>query len=857
MKKITVGILAHVDSGKTTLSEGLLYASGAIRKQGRVDHKNTFLDTDKLERDRGITIFSKQAVLNVGNTEITLLDTPGHVDFSSETERTLQVLDYCILVISGTDGVQSHTETLWSLLKSHNIPTFIFVNKMDISPYTKNALIHNLKNRLDDAITDFTMDTESTEFMEEISMCNETIMNSFLEKGEIKKSDIEDAIHKRQLFPCFFGSALKSEGVSEFLNIFESYTKMPEKNNNFGAKVFKITRDEQNNRLTHLKITGGSLKVREILKGFDQKGEEWEEKVNSIRIYSGEKFKVCDEAVQGTVCAVSGLNKTFPGEGLGTEENSSELTLEPVFSYRVQINDNTDIHTAISHLKKLEEEETNLHILWNEQLKEIRIELMGEVQSEILKQIILERFNLDIDFVQGGIIYKETVKEPVIGIGHYEPLRHYAEVHLLIEPLEQGSGIVFDTNVSEDDLNKNWQRLILTHLQEKTHIGVLTGSPITDVKITLINGRAHLKHTEGGDFRQATYRAVRHGLMMAENVLLEPWYDFTLELPTENVGRAMTDIQQMGGTLLPAETKIDYSVLKGSAPVIKMRNYQMEVTVYTKGKGHLSLTLNGYKPCSNAEEIIESISYDPLSDIENTPDSVFCSHGAGFTVKWDEVSDYAHLESSLDSEKEEETEILPVKKFYSKIIADEEELISIFEKTYGKIERKIQNKLKTQKEPVPVKYKKPPKVYDKNYLLVDGYNIIFASDELKNIAKSSLEHARYHLIDLMSTYRIIRPCELILVFDAYKVKGNRGEVEKINGINVVYTKEAETADAYIEKATHELSKNNRVRVATSDGLEQLIILGSGALRVPASAFLKELQDAKTELDKMIEDTSRN
>ena len=857
MKKITTGILAHVDSGKTTLSEGLLYVSGNIRKHGRVDHKNTFLDTNEIERDRGITIFSKQAVLSLKNSEITLLDTPGHVDFSSETERTLQVLDYIIMVISGTDGVQSHTETLWSLAKSHGIPVFIFVNKMDISNYTKDALVHNLKNKLDDSITDFTKDLTSDEFMEDISMCSEKIMNSFLENGKAKKEDIMEAIEKRQLFPCFFGSALKLEGVSEFLNVFDEYTKMPKLKNDFGAKVFKISRDEQNNRLTYIKVTGGSLKVREILKGTDLKGEEWEEKVNSIRIYSGEKFKTADEVPQGTVCTLSGLTKTYPGEGLGSEENSSSLTLEPVFSYRVQINDNTDIHTVISNLLKLEEEETQLHILWNEQLKEIRIELMGEVQSEILKRIIKERFNMDVDFVQGGIIYRETVKEPVIGIGHYEPLRHYSEVHLLIEPNEQGKGVEFDSKISEDDLSKNWQRLILTHLKEKTHLGVLTGSPLTDVKITLINGRAHLKHTEGGDFRQATYRAVRHGLMYAENVLLEPWYDFTLEVPTENVGRAMTDVQQMGGTVSPVETGEDYSVLKGSAPVIKMRDYQKEVTVYTKGKGHIFLKLSGYKPCPDAEKIVEEINYNPEQDLENTPDSVFCSHGAGFTVKWDEVKDYAHLESSLEEKNEEQQEIVPIKKQYSKIIADEEELISIFEKTYGKIERKLQNKLRPAKQPVPEKYKKPPKVYEKNYLLVDGYNIIFASDELKEISKSNLEHARYTLIDMLSTYNIIKPCELILVFDAYKVKGNRGEVEKINGISVVYTKEAETADAYIEKVTHELSKNNRVRVATSDGLEQLIILGSGALRVPASSFLKELSDAKKELEKLIEETNKN
>lgn len=848
MKKIVLGILAHVDSGKTTLSEGLLFSAGEIRKRGRVDHGDTFLDTDLMEKERGITIFAKQAVLKTQNSLITLLDTPGHIDFSAETERTLSVLDYAILVISGTDGVQSHTLTLWHLLKSHNIPVFVFVNKMDISPYDKNALLHNLKSKLDDNCL---IIEDNEEFYENAAMCSEEAMHSFLESGTIKEDTIKELIQNRQMFPCFFGSALKQEGVDSFLQLIDRYSVMPKEENAFGAKIFKITTDEQGNRLTHMKITGGSLSVKEIITGVDREGEEWSEKVNSVRIYSGNKFTVTEKAYQGTVCAVLGLSKTFSGQGLGFENTSSDVTLEPVFSYKIQINDQTDSIVALSKLKKLEEEEPQLKVFWNEQLKEIHLRLMGEIQCEILKRILIERFSLDIDFVEGGIVYKETIKNPVEGVGHFEPLRHYAEVHLLIEPLPLGEGLKFETRCSEDSLSKNWQRLILTHLKERTHTGVLTGAPLTDVKITLVSGKAHLKHTEGGDFRQATYRAVRQGLMQAENVLLEPYYSFILELPSLCLGRAMTDIENMGGTVSPPETDGENAVLTGRAPVSKMRNYHREITVYTKGKGRLSCKLSGYEPCLNQEDVVKASGYDPEADIINTADSVFCSHGAGFAVKWNEVFDYMHL-PLLSTEKPKETEIKAFIPQKNKTAISDEELIKIFEMTYGKINTAPRKEMRTEKH-IPSSPKYKPKVFDGSYLLVDGYNIIHASEELKKLAEESLEHARHSLISKLMGYQIIKNIEIIVVFDAYKVKGNHGETEKIQNISIVYTKEAETADAYIEKATHRLSKNNRVQVATSDGLEQIIILGQGALRIPASQFLADLENAQTEIEKMVKD----
>ncbi len=853
MKRLVTGILAHVDSGKTTLSEAMLYTAGEIRRLGRVDHKDAFLDTNELERERGITIFSKQAVMKLKNTELTLLDTPGHVDFSAEAERTLQVLDYAVLVISGTDGVQPHTETLWGLLARYGVPVFIFVNKMDISAFNRGELMESLKRRLGDGCIDFGAEHGEV-FMEEAAMCDEAAMNAFIENGSVGLRELRDAIKARRIFPCWFGSALKNEGVAEFMRGLEEYTKAPIYGESFGAKIFKITTDEQGKRLTHMKITGGSLKVRDALCGTKNGRDKWAEKVTGIRIYSGEKFTAADEALPGTVCAVTGLTETYAGEGLGAEPDSPSAVLEPVLSYKIELPDGSDVSKAMAELRKLEEEDPQLHIMWNERLKEIHVQVMGEVQLEILERIIPERLDMEVSFGRGSIAYKETIAAPSEGVGHYEPLRHYAEVHLLLEPAERGSGLHFYSDCSEDALDRNWQRLILTHLEEKEHIGVLTGSPITDMNITLIAGRAHQKHTEGGDFRQATYRAVRHGLKCAESILLEPWYEFKLEVPQDCVGRAMTDIQRMSGSFDPPETIGETAVITGTAPVSEMTDYQSEVTGYTRGRGRLVCILKGYEPCHNAEQVIEEIGYDSDTDIENTADSVFCSHGAGFVVKWDEVRNYMHIDTGFDpyGEDEEQEEQAPEQRRYSGD-ADDKELMRIFEQTYGAVRRDPYTAMKTRKATSgEKKYKKAaPLPQGPEYLLVDGYNIIFAWDELKDAARESLETARELLISRLSNYQGYKKCELILVFDAYKVKGNRGEVEKIDNISVVYTKEAETADMYIEKTAHELGRKRRVRVATSDALEQLIILGSGAVRVSANEFKSEVEQAEKEIRELI------
>ena len=860
MKKISLGILAHVDSGKTTLSEGLLYCAGEIKKAGRVDHKNTFLDTEMMEKERGITIFSKQAVLKSQKSIITLIDTPGHIDFSAETERVLSVLDYAVLVINGTDGVQSHTNTLWSLLKSHNIPVFIFVNKMDITTYSKDALLSNLKNKLDENCIILNEDNES--YYENIAMCSESAMEEFLETGYVEKDSIKKLIKSRKIFPCYFGSALKQYGVEEFYNLIDEYTLPQPENNNFGAKVFKITQDEQGNRLTHIKITGGLLKIKQILQYKDTENNEISEKINSIRIYSGSKFTTSDFADQGTVCAIVGLTKTYSGQGFGFEESDVSVMLEPVFSYKVQINDTTDNIVALSKLRKLQEEEPQLKVSWNETLKEIHLCIMGDIQGEILKRVLLERFSLDVDFIEGSILYKETINNTVEGVGHYEPLKHYAEVHLILEPGERGSGVVIESDCSEDELSKNWQRLILTHLSEKTHIGVLTGSPITDIKIKLVSGKAHIKHTEGGDFRQATYRALRQGLMEAENVLLEPIYGISLELTTNCVGRAMTDIENMGGSVVVLSSDADLTTLTGSAPVSKIQNYQKDLTNYTKGKGKLSCKPIGYDICKNQEEIINNINYNPELDTENTPDSVFCSHGSGFIVKWNEVYDYMHI-PLLAQKFSPVTEIAPIKSSNSKITnISDDELIRIFEMTYGKINSQPYKEMRTEKTKHTTEYKGNNKKYDNTYLLVDGYNIIHFWDELKLLASENLQHAREMLIEKLHPYKLLKKLEIIVVFDAYKVKNGIRTTEVAHGINIVYTKEAETADAYIEKATHSLSRNNRVYVATSDGLEQLIILGQGAIRIPASQFVEEVKNSDKEMQKIIEiynkkNTSKN
>lgn len=853
MKRLVIGILAHVDSGKTTLSEGLLYRSGEIRKIGRVDHGDAFLDTNEIEREKGITIFSKQAVMRLKDTEITLVDTPGHIDFSTETERTLQILDYAILVISGTDGVQNHTETLWRLLIRYNIPTFIFINKMDISNKSREELIGELQSRLDKSCVDFS-DRSSPELAEAVAVSDERAMERFLESETVTDEDIINAVYKRSVFPCFFGAALKLEGVDEFLRGLDRYTKAPKAESRFGAKVFKISEDEQGKRLTHMKITGGTLKVKTPLSGRAKDGESWNEKADQIRIYSGEKFKMTDTAEAGTVCAVTGLTKTYPGEGLGAEPESDMPVLEPVLTYKIDVLDRNDIHYALTQLKKLEEEEPQLHIIWNEQHREIHIQLMGEVQLEVLKRIIKERFNMEVEFGRGSISYRETITMPVEGVGHFEPLRHYSEVHVLLEPLPRGSGLKFAAECSEDVLDKNWQRLILTHMQEKAHIGVMTGSPITDMKITLVAGRAHKKHTEGGDFRQATYRAIRHGLMVAESmgetILLEPWYSFRLEVPTENVGRAMTDIQQMGGSFTQPSPDGEYSILCGSAPVANMRDYHTELTGYTRGRGRLFCIVKGYEPCHNTDEVKEQIGYDSDADIDNPADSVFCAHGAGFIVKWDEVYDYMHVDSGYtDTGGGDDDNAQTRVSSYMGAVVNDEELLRIFEKTYGPVKVKNYNALNTvkKKENKAPKLRSRPVPRGPSYLLVDGYNIIFAWDDLSETAKTNLDAAREQLISRLCNYRGFTDSELILVFDAYKVKGNPGTVEKVHNINVVYTKEAETADMYIERVTHELGKKHRVRVATSDNLEQIIILGNGATRVSANEFLKEVEDTEKEI----------
>lgn len=870
MKKLVIGILAHVDAGKTTLAEGILYLTGSIRKLGRVDHKDAFLDTYEMERARGITIFSKQAIFSYNDLDATMLDTPGHVDFSSEMERTLQVLDYAILVISGSDGVQGHTLTLWRLLARYRIPTFLFVNKMDLESTDRTALLVELKRRLDDSCVDFGADLNPEEFMENLAMCDEALLNQYTEKGVLETDQITTFIADRKIFPCYFGSALKLEGVEEFLQGLARYTRKPPMKEEFGAKVFKIARDEQGNRLTYMKITGGRLKVKELLSNRENRvleADVWEEKVNQIRIYSGVRYETVEAAEQGCVCAVTGLSRTYPGEGLGIEAVSELPMLEPVLNYKLLLPQGLDAHTVLSKIRQLEEEDPLLHIVWSDQLKEVHVQLMGEVQLEVLKAQILERFGFCVEFDQGNIVYKETIQEPVIGVGHFEPLRHYAEVQLLLEPGEPGSGLEFDSSCSTDILDRDWQRLILTHLEEKEHIGVLTGSPITDLKITLINGRAHLKHTEGGDFRQATYRAVRQGLKKAKSVLLEPYYNYRLEIPAESVGRAMSDLQRMCGTCGLPEIENETAVLTGSAPVATLQGYQTEVNAYTKGRGRLFCLLKGYEPCHNSDEVIERIGYDSERDPDNPTGSVFCAHGAGFTVNWDRVEEYMHLEvpqEYLDHGKsnsivvernsepapKERTEISS-RKSYEISIKEEKELEEIFVRTFGPIKQKInpsQGPLGYEKkashterrpEPYAIQEQKKKEMV-KEYLLVDGYNIIFSWEELNELAKKNMDAARSKLMDILCNYQGFKNCILILVFDAYKVKGGVGEVQDYHNIHVVYTKEAETADQYIEKVTHEIAKEHRVTVATSDALEQLIILGKGAIRLSAGDLKEEI-----------------
>lgn len=854
MENIVMGILAHVDAGKTTLSEGMLYLSGTVRKLGRVDHKDAFLDTYFLERDRGITIFSKQAVFSLGNRRINLLDTPGHVDFSAEMERTLQVLDYAVLVISGADGVQGHTETLWKLLKLYEIPTFIFINKMDQPGTDRESLLAELKERLDEGCIVFGKG-KNVESLEEIAMTDEAVLDYFMEHETVRNEDICRFIRERKIFPCYFGSALKLDGVQELLAGFEEYMKPFDGKKEFGARVFKISRDDKGERLTFLKVTGGKLVVKMPINKA--------EKINQIRIYSGAKYEAVNEVEAGGVCAVTGLSSSYIGQGLGVEKGTAAPFLEPVLTYQMILPEGADTTKVLRELKQLEEEEPLLNIVWNPALEEIHVQLMGEVQTEILKTMIAERFHLDVEFGTGKIVYKETIKSPVVGVGHYEPLRHYAEVHLKMEPLEAGSGLVFDTDCSEDVLDRNWQRLILTHLQEREHPGVLTGAPITDMKITIVAGRAHLKHTEGGDFRQATYRAVRQGLKSAESVLLEPWYSFVLEVPSEQVGRAMSDIGQMNGSFEgpEAEDKQGMVRLTGTAPASEMRDYQREVWAYTKGRGRITLTLKGYEPCHNAEEVIEEIGYDSERDVDNPTGSVFCAHGAGFLVKWDEVPEYMHIKEDFLAEKPgiEQDEVMAVQMGnhcnysggYSFSYDDDPELLTIMEREFGskQKERDRYSSYRKQTVSTPVLHTTVIKENEpkKEYLLVDGYNIIFAWEELNELAKASIDAARNKLMDILSNYQGFIGCTLILVFDAYKVKGNQGEVQKYHNIYVVYTKEAETADQYIEKTTHEIGRKYKVTVATSDALEQVIVMGQGAYRISARDFYEEVERTEKQI----------
>ena len=855
MDKLVIGILAHVDAGKTTLSEGLLYTCGRLKKLGRVDHKDAFLDTDPMERERGITIFSKQAILPLEGAEITLLDTPGHADFSAEMERTLQVLDCAILVISGTDGVQGHTHTLWKLLERYGVPTFLFINKMDLAGADRDALLTELKSKLDEGCVDFAAPAE--QIQEQAAVCDEDALERYLEDGALDDGALTALIAKRKLFPCWFGSALKLEGVAEFLQGLEHYAPRPRYGPDFAARVFKISRDSQGARLTWMKITGGSLKVKALLSG-----PGWEEKADQLRIYSGAKFQAVDEAAAGTVCAVTGLSATAAGEGLGAEAEALPPALEPVLTYQVVLPAGQDPHTALQKLKQLEEEDPQLHLVWNERLGELHVQLMGEVQLEILQRLIAERFGMEVSFGQGGIVYRETIAGAVEGVGHYEPLRHYAEVHLLMEPLPRGSGLVLTSACPQDMLDINWQRLVLTHLAERSHPGVLTGSPITDMKITLVAGRAHLKHTEGGDFRQATYRAVRQGLMEAESILLEPWYNFRLEVPAEQVGRALSDLQRMHGRVEPPETAGDMAVLTGSAPVEQLRDYGREVAAYTRGRGRLSCTSGGYAPCHNQDEVVAAMGYDPERDVENPPGSVFCAHGAGYNVKWDEVKAHAHVDSGLrlgeEPPEEEAAPPRPRPQSYAGSLEQDKELQAIFERTYGKVER---NAFRPQPRPARTslddkKYSIKAQDRGPEYLLVDGYNIVFAWDELKAAAKENLDAARQMLMDILSNYQGFKKNVVILVFDAYKVPRNVQDVTRYHNIYVVYTKEAETADAYIERATYEIGRHHRVRVATSDGAEQLIILGHGALRLSASTFRAEVEQVTGQIAAILKANNR-
>ena len=845
---IVLGILAHVDAGKTTLSEAMLYLSGKLKKLGRVDHRDSFLDNNSLERARGITIFSKQAVMPLGEMTVTLLDTPGHVDFSAEAERSLQVLDYAVLVISGTDGVQAHTETLWKLLERYNVPVLIFVTKMDLPGCDRQEIMDGLRTRLSERCVDFSAEGEA--LFESAAMCSEEAMDEYIETGSIGAERLRDMLRRREIFPCCFGSGLRTEGVAEFLDMLELYARPGDYGEDFSARVYKIARDAQGNRMTFMKVTGGALRVRSLMKYADRDGNAFEEKISQLRIYSGAKYDTAETVLPGQICAALGLTGTYPGQGLGAAGDFAEPLLEPVMSYRVILPPQSDPAVLLPKLMQLDQEDPQLHIVWNERTREISVQLMGRVQAEIFRSLVKERFDTDITLDTGRIMYRETIKDTVEGVGHFEPLRHYAEVHLLLEPLPRGSGIELSSSCPEDELDRSWQRLILTHLAEKQHIGVLTGSPVTDIRFTLAAGRAHIKHTEGGDFRQATYRAVRQGLMQAESVLLEPWYSFVLEVPTEQIGRAISDVRAMNGEIDSPEDAGGMMRLEGAAPVAGMNEYMQELLAYTHGRGRLSLTPGGYRPCREQQKIVDAIGYEPERDTDNPADSVFCSHGAGVNIPWDQVKDYMHLESCLKPPVEEAAPAAAPR--YRSLSIDDRELEAIMEREFGKIKRpQYSARQVNAAASEPVFEKKP------EFIIVDGYNLIFAWDELKKLAADRLDLARGRLMDMLSNYCGFTKAKLVLVFDGFRTPGNPGSREDYHNINVAFTKDGETGDAYIERLADEIGKNYSVRVVTSDNLIRLSALRSGVLRCSSGEFKNEVEWVLGQIDAVLKKSNQS
>ena len=845
---IVLGILAHVDAGKTTLSEAMLYLSGKLKKLGRVDHRDSFLDNNSLERARGITIFSKQAVMPLGEMTVTLLDTPGHVDFSAEAERSLQVLDYAVLVISGTDGVQAHTETLWKLLERYNVPVLIFVTKMDLPGCDRQEIMDGLRTHLSERCVDFS--AEGDALFESAAMCSEEAMDEYIETGSIGAERLRDMLRSREIFPCCFGSGLRTEGVAEFLDTLELYARPGDYSEDFSARVYKIARDAQGNRMTFMKVTGGALRVRSLMKYADRDGNAFEEKISQLRIYSGAKYDTAETVLPGQICAALGLTETYPGQGLGAAGDFAEPLLEPVMSYRVILPPQSEPAVLLPKLMQLDQEDPQLHIVWNERTREISVQLMGRVQAEIFRSLVKERFDTDITLDTGRIMYRETIKDTVEGVGHFEPLRHYAEVHLLLEPLPRGSGIKLSSICPEDELDRSWQRLILTHLAEKQHIGVLTGSPVTDIRFTLAAGRAHIKHTEGGDFRQATYRAVRQGLMQAESVLLEPWYSFVLEVPAEQIGRAISDVRAMNGEIDSPEDAGGMMRLEGAAPVAGMNEYMQELLAYTHGRGRLSLTPGGYRACREQQKIVDAIGYEPERDTDNPADSVFCSHGAGVNIPWDQVKDYMHLESCLKPPVEEAAPAAAPR--YRSLSIDDRELEAIMEREFGKIKRpQYSARQVNAAASEPVFEKKP------EFIIVDGYNLIFAWDELKKLAADRLDLARGRLMDMLSNYCGFTKAKLVLVFDGFRTPGNPGSREDYHNINVAFTKDGETGDAYIERLADEIGKNYSVRVVTSDNLIRLSALRSGVLRCSSGEFKNEVEWVLGQIDAVLKKSNES